>query len=267
MEGAVNERKRKMEEEGSTHQKKKKQTMGRKKIEIKQIRNEDSRQVCFSKRKGGLFKKALELSVLCGAQIGVVVFSPAGKPYCFVHPDSSILYQFNSSQSPIQSWSSSQGAAMSDLNGNIQEQNHVLETAKKKRETLKQAIEVSKEDVDASNLGVAELEKMKQELERVQAEIQNRMKEIMSPVYGYSHNGMLQYEPSYGYNHNGMIQHEQSSYGYNNNGMLQYESSYGYNDGMIQYESSYGYNDGMAGTCLSSYTPDLGFGYGGQIII
>ncbi|KAJ3692048.1 hypothetical protein LUZ60_012398 [Juncus effusus] len=261
MEGAVNERKRKMEEEGSTHQKKKKQTMGRKKIEIKQIRNEDSRQVCFSKRKGGLFKKALELSVLCGAQIGVVVFSPAGKPYCFVHPDSSILYQFNSSQSPIQSWSSSQGAAMSDLNGNIQEQNHVLETAKKKRETLKQAIEVSKEDVDASNLGVAELEKMKQELERVQAEIQNRMKEIMS-LYGYNDDGMLQYESSYGYNLNGMLQYEQSSYGYNNNGIIQYESSYGYNDGMMIIP-----NDGMAGTCLSSYTPDLGFGYGGQIII
>ncbi|XP_051206039.2 uncharacterized protein [Lolium perenne] len=45
-------------------------------------------QVCFSKRRkarNGLVKKAFELSVLCGAQVGLIVFSPAGKPYTYGH--------------------------------------------------------------------------------------------------------------------------------------------------------------------------------------
>lgn len=57
-----------------------KKSMGRQKIEIKRIEKEEARQVCFSKRRAGVFKKAHELSVLCGAEIAIVVFSPAGKP-------------------------------------------------------------------------------------------------------------------------------------------------------------------------------------------
>ncbi|GLJ48112.1 hypothetical protein SUGI_1015890 [Cryptomeria japonica] len=60
--------------------------MGRQKIEIKRIENSDARQVCFSKRRMGLFKKASELCILCGAEIGIIVFSPAGKVFPFGHP-------------------------------------------------------------------------------------------------------------------------------------------------------------------------------------
>ena len=69
--------------------------MGRQKIEIKKIESEEARQVCFSKRRAGLFKKANELSILCGAEIGVIVFSPAGKPFSFGHPSvDSIIDRF-----------------------------------------------------------------------------------------------------------------------------------------------------------------------------
>nr|AJP06267.1 DAL11 [Pinus tabuliformis] len=54
--------------------------MGRGKIEIKMIENESNRRVTFSKRKGGLFKKARELSVLCEAEVALIVFSGTGKP-------------------------------------------------------------------------------------------------------------------------------------------------------------------------------------------
>ncbi|CAA7407148.1 unnamed protein product [Spirodela intermedia] len=53
--------------------------MGRGKIEIRKIENPISRQVTFSKRRKGLLKKAHELSVLCDAQIGLIVFSERGK--------------------------------------------------------------------------------------------------------------------------------------------------------------------------------------------
>ncbi|KAL8485683.1 hypothetical protein ACS0TY_027824 [Phlomoides rotata] len=53
--------------------------MGRGKIEVKRIENNTSRQVTFSKRRSGLIKKTHELSVLCDAQIALIVFSSKGK--------------------------------------------------------------------------------------------------------------------------------------------------------------------------------------------
>ncbi|KAM6576490.1 hypothetical protein CsatB_028327 [Cannabis sativa] len=55
--------------------------MTRQKIEIKKIENITARQVTFSKRRRGLFKKALELSTLCDAEIALIVFSTTGKLY------------------------------------------------------------------------------------------------------------------------------------------------------------------------------------------
>ncbi|XP_054779183.1 agamous-like MADS-box protein AGL21 isoform X2 [Prosopis cineraria] len=55
--------------------------MGRGKIVIKRIDDSTSRQVTFSKRRNGLLKKARELSILCDAQVGVIVFSSTGKLY------------------------------------------------------------------------------------------------------------------------------------------------------------------------------------------
>ncbi|XP_028769411.1 MADS-box protein JOINTLESS isoform X2 [Neltuma alba] len=53
--------------------------MAREKIQIKKINNATARQVTFSKRRRGLFKKAEELSVLCDADVGLIVFSSTGK--------------------------------------------------------------------------------------------------------------------------------------------------------------------------------------------
>ncbi|KAL5760368.1 hypothetical protein ACOSP7_018883 [Xanthoceras sorbifolium] len=57
--------------------------MGRGKIEIKRIENANSRQVTFSKRRAGLLKKAQELSVLCDAEVAVIIFSNTGKLFEF----------------------------------------------------------------------------------------------------------------------------------------------------------------------------------------
>ncbi|KAI3489914.1 hypothetical protein L1887_45945 [Cichorium endivia] len=55
--------------------------MGRGKIEIKRIENNTNRQVTFCKRRNGLLKKAYELSVLCDAEITLIVFSSRGRVY------------------------------------------------------------------------------------------------------------------------------------------------------------------------------------------
>ncbi|KAH9620369.1 hypothetical protein KSS87_001399 [Heliosperma pusillum] len=57
--------------------------MVRTKIEIKKIDNIAARQVTFSKRRRGLFKKAHELSTLCDAEIAVIVLSSTAKLHDF----------------------------------------------------------------------------------------------------------------------------------------------------------------------------------------
>ncbi|KAL8044720.1 hypothetical protein ABFX02_08G063900 [Erythranthe guttata] len=57
--------------------------MGRGKIVIERIDNTTSRQVTFSKRRSGLLKKAKELSILCDAEVGLIIFSTTGKLYEF----------------------------------------------------------------------------------------------------------------------------------------------------------------------------------------
>nr|VDD36741.1 unnamed protein product [Brassica oleracea] len=54
--------------------------MGRGKVELKMIENKINRQVTFAKRRKGLLKKAHELSVLCDAEVALIIFSNRGKP-------------------------------------------------------------------------------------------------------------------------------------------------------------------------------------------
>ncbi|KAH0975298.1 hypothetical protein GBA52_017197 [Prunus armeniaca] len=61
--------------------------MGRGKVELKRIENPTSRQVTFSKRRNGLLKKAFELSVLCDAEVALIILSPSGKICQFASHD------------------------------------------------------------------------------------------------------------------------------------------------------------------------------------
>ncbi|GLU18550.1 hypothetical protein SLE2022_348440 [Rubroshorea leprosula] len=61
--------------------------MGRGKVELKRIENPTNRQVTFSKRRNGLLKKAFELSILCDAEVALLIFSPSAKIYQFASHD------------------------------------------------------------------------------------------------------------------------------------------------------------------------------------
>lgn len=54
---------------------------------MEMVQDMNTRQVTFSKRRTGLFKKASELATLCNAELGIVVFSPGGKPYSYGKPN------------------------------------------------------------------------------------------------------------------------------------------------------------------------------------
>uniref|UniRef100_A0A6N2LHL3 HbMADS-box protein n=1 Tax=Salix viminalis TaxID=40686 RepID=A0A6N2LHL3_SALVM len=55
--------------------------MGRGRVQLKRIENKINRQVTFSKRRTGLLKKAHEISVLCDADVALIVFSTRRSEY------------------------------------------------------------------------------------------------------------------------------------------------------------------------------------------
>jgi len=67
----------------SSERKRERERMGRGKVQLKRIEDKISRQVTFSKRKGGLMKKANELAVLCEVEVALLIFSDRGRLYEF----------------------------------------------------------------------------------------------------------------------------------------------------------------------------------------
>lgn len=69
--------------------------MGRGRVELKRIENKINRQVTFAKRRNGLLKKAYELSVLCDAEVALIIFSNRGKLYEFCSSSRYIFRFYN----------------------------------------------------------------------------------------------------------------------------------------------------------------------------
>ncbi|KAH1207035.1 MADS-box transcription factor 6 [Glycine max] len=61
--------------------------MGRGRVVLERIENKINRQVTFSKRRSGLLKKAFELSVLCDAEVALIIFSSRGKLFQYSSTD------------------------------------------------------------------------------------------------------------------------------------------------------------------------------------
>ncbi|CAL5209783.1 unnamed protein product [Lathyrus oleraceus] len=110
---------------------------GRQKIEMKKMSNESNMQVTFSKRRGGLFKKASELSTLCGADMALVVFSPGEKVFSFGHPHvDTIIDRYLSRVPPqingtMQFLEAQRSANVRELNNHLTEINSMLDIEKK----------------------------------------------------------------------------------------------------------------------------------------
>ncbi|XP_020684082.2 agamous-like MADS-box protein AGL29, partial [Dendrobium catenatum] len=174
---------------------KKRQSMGRQKIAMKRIENEEARQVCFSKRRMGLFKKATELSILCGAEIGIVVFSPAGKPFSFGHPSLDyITKRFlggggNGNDNDVEvvgPWCGMfvEGQKLLQLNQEHAGLTEKLEKARRMRAELEAEVAAQRGgsslpcDVEVHEMGVEELESFQKRLEELQRGVANRREEL-----------------------------------------------------------------------------------------
>ncbi|KAK2976151.1 hypothetical protein RJ640_012361, partial [Escallonia rubra] len=131
--------------------------MGRGKIEVKRIENNTSRQVTFSKRRNGLFKKTHELSVLCDAQIGLIVFSNKGKLFEYCTPSLSM-------GQIVERYLKTTGACIPQHDNREQVHN---ELTRMKKETLNLQLSLQRyKGDDLSTVHLEELDQLEQQLER-----------------------------------------------------------------------------------------------------
>ncbi|XP_060961492.1 agamous-like MADS-box protein AGL11 isoform X2 [Cannabis sativa] len=146
--------------------------MGRGKIEIKRIENTTNRQVTFCKRRNGLLKKAYELSVLCDAEVALIVFSSRGRLY---------EYSNNNIRSTIERYkkacSDSTGAtSITEINAQYYQQ----ESAKLRQQI--QMLQNSNRHLmgdSLSSLSVKELKQLETRLERGITRIRSKKHEML----------------------------------------------------------------------------------------
>nr|AZS27702.1 suppressor of overexpression of constans 1 [Selenicereus monacanthus] len=148
--------------------------MVRGKTQMKRIENATSRQVTFSKRRSGLLKKAFELSVLCDAQVALIIFSPRGKLYEFASSsmqETIVRYQRHTRQTrPTDDTTAEES---------MQSMKEETATLMKRIETM----EASKRRLLGENLASCTLEELQQlesQLERGVSKIRARKNQVFS---------------------------------------------------------------------------------------
>ncbi|KAL0547876.1 hypothetical protein IC582_012307 [Cucumis melo] len=149
--------------------------MVRGKTQMRRIENATSRQVTFSKRRNGLLKKAFELSVLCDAEIALIIFSSRGK-----------LYEFSSSsmQATVERYlrhtRSNQSHHLDQLSAHQPDLQSVQSEAASLLKEI-ESVEVAKRKLLGEGLGKSsyeELQQLEQQLERSLSHIRARKNEV-----------------------------------------------------------------------------------------
>ncbi|CAN6854357.1 hypothetical protein Bca4012_041292 [Brassica carinata] len=147
--------------------------MGRGRVQLKRIENKINRQVTFSKRRSGLLKKAHEISVLCDAEVALVVFSSKGKLFEY-STDSSMERILERYDRYLYSDKQLVGRDIS------QSENWVLEHAKLKARV--EVLEKNKRNFmgeDLDSLSLKELQSLEHQLDAAIKSIRSRKNQAM----------------------------------------------------------------------------------------
>ncbi|KAK1409635.1 hypothetical protein QVD17_36164 [Tagetes erecta] len=167
----------------------KKPSLGRQKIKIAKIQIKNHLQVTFSKRRSGLFKKASELCTLCGVEIAIVVFSPAGKVFSFGHPKvESVIDRFlarnpnlNTSLHLVEAH---RIASIPELNMQLTYMLNELEVEKKRSETLDEMRKTSQTqfwwEAPIEDLNLHELQQLKDSMDELKKSVTLHANKILA---------------------------------------------------------------------------------------
>ncbi|KAL5725777.1 Agamous-like MADS-box protein ap1 [Ranunculus cassubicifolius] len=168
--------------------------MGRGRVQLKRIENKISRQVTFSKRRSGLLKKAHEISVLCDADVALIVFSVKGKLF---------EYSTNDSMETILERYERHSYSSKDVVATDPESQEYLATDCNKLKSKVEVLQRSQRHLmgeDIGSLGFKELQNLEQQIDTALRRVRSRkdlvlldentnLKKqiIISDVYDISH--------------------------------------------------------------------------------
>ncbi|XP_071692102.1 agamous-like MADS-box protein AGL62 [Rutidosis leptorrhynchoides] len=163
-----------------------KKSKGRQKIKMTKMEKESNLMVTFSKRRSGLFKKASELAILCGVEIGVIVFSPGKKAFSFGHPSVEMIIDRFFTQNPPSNSSTSQlmnvhrKANIDELNRQLACTISHLEVERNKSEALNKMRKEGQEscwlEAPIESLRIQDLEVLKGAMGRLKNSIDEQKK-------------------------------------------------------------------------------------------
>ncbi|KAM0832673.1 hypothetical protein ACQ4PT_064751 [Festuca glaucescens] len=163
-----------------------KKTKGRQRRENRRVENRESRQVTFSKRKAGIWKKASELAVLCHASIAIVVFSESGKAFAFGSPSADAVLDYV--DGPVPAADEVEWEALEALFRETEEKGkEVAAEAARMSAIGEKVVEVQTQagkqfwwEADVGALGVAELPVFAKALERLMDNVGRRVDKLLS---------------------------------------------------------------------------------------
>lgn len=151
--------------------------MGRGRVTLKRIENKINRQVTFSKRRSGLLKKAHEISVLCDADVGLIIFSTKGK-LCEFATDTSDRMERILERYERHSYEERKLTATATDHESLQ--NWTMEHAKlKSRIELLQKTQRHLMAEDLDSLSLIELQNLEQQLDTATRHIRLRKNQLM----------------------------------------------------------------------------------------
>nr|ADD25203.1 AG1-1 [Nymphaea odorata] len=155
--------------------------MGRGKVEIKRIENTTNRQVTFCKRRSGLLKKAYELSVLCDAEVALIVFSSRGRLY---------EYANNSVRGTIERYK--KAYAESSSSGAVAETNaqYYQHEAHKLRQQISKIQQDNRQMLGegVSEMSLRDLKSLENKLERSISKIRGKKNDLLNGEIQYMQN-------------------------------------------------------------------------------
>ncbi|KAJ8768902.1 hypothetical protein K2173_023897 [Erythroxylum novogranatense] len=201
---------------------------GRQKLSMVKIENESNRQVTFSKRRAGLFKKASELSTLCGAESAIIVFSPGKKVFSYGHPSVEAIFDryltgnIPPTSGTFQLIEAHRHVRVHELNLKLTQVLNQLEAEKKQGEELDKIRRASQNqcwwEQPIDTLDRTQLELMKVSLEELRNKVANQAEKLLfqtsnpsqilpststikAPPFDSKYNGFNTNTKPYGYNH------------------------------------------------------------------
>ncbi|PON51997.1 MADS-box transcription factor [Parasponia andersonii] len=205
--------------------------MARGKIQIKRIENATNRQVTYSKRRKGLFKKADELSILCDSKVSLLILSGTGKLHEYISPSTTTKQVIDQYQrtTGIDLWSAQYEGMQENL-----------KKLKEKNRSLRRQIRQRRgEGVD--NLDFGELLALDQEMEAAVQLVRERKYKVMSNQIDTTNKKLKQAK---------QINRALLTDGIND------DSDYGLVDAGGDYDSVTGYSNGIPGVFALRLQPN-----------